>query len=85
MGHNLWGYKESDRTEREHEQEKGKMNYFPNFQESEALSFIKAGIKKKIPHSFLLHQPVLESALALPDMQRVSGPLPASSAPLFPS
>ena len=47
MGHNLWGHKESDRTEHEHEQEKGKMNYFPNFQESEALSFIKAGIKKK--------------------------------------
>jgi hypothetical protein len=50
VGHNLWGHKESDRTEHEHEQEKGKMNYFPNFQESEALSFIKAGIKKKIPH-----------------------------------
>ena len=49
MGYNLWGHKESDRTADEHEQEIDKMNYFPNFQESETLPFIKARIKKNTP------------------------------------
>ena len=49
VGYNLWGHKESDRTADEHEQEIDKMNYFPNFQESETLPFIKARIKKNTP------------------------------------
>ena len=56
------------------------MNSFPNFQASETLHLLKQGWKK---HLFLWQQPVLESALPLPDMQRVFGPPQASSAPLF--